>query len=186
MLCPMGWRPTEITGALRHSTAPKSDVRGSFAELWRRSDLPAGTPTFVQANLSRSRAGVLRGMHFHLRQWDLWSLAAGRAQVALVDVRSTDDAKVVSKLSDEFGPGDAVLIPPGVAHGFWALEDVTLLYLVTNEYDGSDEHTFRWDDLEAGLEWPGTHPVLSSRDATAPSLIEATRMLDHSAHNSGK
>ena len=75
-----------------------ADPRGSFRELWRASAFPALTaaetgagegsePRFVQANLSTSAAGVLRGLHYHRRQLDYWVVASGRAFVALVDVR---------------------------------------------------------------------------------------------------
>jgi len=69
-----------------------------------------------------------------------------------------------------------VTIPAGVAHGFLALEPLELLYLVTNEYDGSDELGFAWDDPLAAVPWPavaatpGGRPILSGRDAAAPSL----------------
>lgn len=67
-------------------------------------------------------------------------------------------------------------IPVGVAHGFLALTDLTLMYLVTNEYDGSDELGFRWDDSWAGVPWPTVasspdgRPILSERDQKNPSL----------------
>ncbi len=67
------------------------------------------------------------------------------------------------------------MIPPGVAHGFLAIDPVSLLYLVTNEYDGTDEHGFAWDDPLAALEWPTDSPILSVRDSSAPSLEEAVR-----------
>jgi dTDP-4-dehydrorhamnose 3,5-epimerase len=69
--------------------------------------------------------------------------------------------------------GEAVLIPPLVAHGFFALEALQLAYLVTVEYDGSDEHGFAWDDSEAAIPWPTRAPILSDRDRRNPRLAEA-------------
>jgi dTDP-4-dehydrorhamnose 3,5-epimerase len=64
----------------------------------------------------------------------------------------------------------ALLIPPGVAHGFCAVTDVALQYMVTAYYDGSDEHGFAWDDPDAAIRWPVAQPLLSDRDRSNPSL----------------
>src|SRR5688500_15472604 len=84
----MAWRPTALAGVLHRRLEPLADSRGSFTELWRAS-LTDGLDSapFVQANLSRSRAGVLRGMHFHRHQSDLWMLIEGRALAATTNVR---------------------------------------------------------------------------------------------------
>jgi dTDP-4-dehydrorhamnose 3,5-epimerase len=159
-----------------------ADERGSFRELWRAGDegSPDGAGEFVQANLSTSAPGVLRGLHLHRRQLDYWVVAAGRAFVALVDVRAAlDDAAAPPSVETrELGPDDWVVIPPGVAHGFLALEPLELLYFVTNRYDGSDELGFAWDDPTVGIAWPtvagvaGSRPILSTRDTSNPPLAE--------------
>jgi len=174
------WQPTAMTGVLRASVPAAADLRGSFTELWRASrweDLAGGR--FVQANLSRSAAGVLRGMHFHRRQADLWILVDGRATVAVCDIRPllTDETARPHALVLEMVPGDAVLIPESVAHGFHAPEQMSLVYFVTNEYDGSDELGFRWDDADADIGWGVQDPILSARDAANPSLRSAIRTL---------
>ena len=134
---------------------------------------------FVQANLSTSAAGVLRGLHLHRRQLDYWVVAAGRAFVALVDVRVLLEGRIEPPALEtrELGPDDWVVIPPGVAHGFLALEPLELLYFVTNWYDGSDELGFAWDDPAVAVPWPkvGTsdgQPIVSERDASNPSLTD--------------
>ena len=168
-----------------------ADERGAFRELWRASAFgalaaaetgsPRGvTPRFVQANLSSSAAGVLRGLHYHRRQLDYWVVAAGRAFVALVDVRPlamrTGPRAIVE--TRELGPDEWVVIPAGVAHGFLALEPLDVLYLVTNEYDGSDELGFAWDDPAVGVPWPRVavtpdgRPILSDRDRSNPPLAK--------------
>jgi dTDP-4-dehydrorhamnose 3,5-epimerase len=174
------WQETEIGGVLRRSVAPIADSRGSFMELWRAS-LTAGLDEqpFVQSNLSRSREGVLRGMHFHRRQSDLWLLVDGRALAATTDLRPLLDggdaggeAATVTSQVVELMPGDALFIPRLVAHGFWALEDTKLMYLVTNEFDGTDEHGFAWNDPLAAVDWPDGQPILSERDSANPTLAE--------------
>lgn len=154
-----------------------ADERGSFRELWRAGEFP-GEP-FVQANLSTSAAGVLRGLHFHRRQNDLWVVAEGLALVALVDVRPLLDGSGEAILETrELRPDEWVFIPTGVAHGFLALEPLQLIYLVTNEYDGSDELGFAWDDPAVAVAWPAPpgsadgRPILSGRDALNPPLAE--------------
>ncbi len=170
-----------------------ADARGSFVEIWRAStfgDLDreaTGLPDvrFVQANLSTSATGVLRGLHYHRRQFDYWTVVGGRALVALVDVRPVlADLRAHAVVETrELGVGETVTIPTGVAHGFLALEPLQLLYLVTNEYDGSDELGFAWDDPAVGVPWPaipGTpdgRPILSDRDRRNPTLAELVRGL---------
>jgi dTDP-4-dehydrorhamnose 3,5-epimerase len=166
-----------------------ADVRGAFREVWRASAFgridpgdagasPGSEPRFVQANLSSSAPGVLRGLHLHRRQLDYWSVAAGRAFVALVDIRpllagSGRDPIVETR---EMGLDEWVVIPVGVAHGFLALESLELLYLVTNEYDGADELGFAWDDPAVGVPWPSLsatpdgRPITSDRDSSNPTL----------------
>jgi dTDP-4-dehydrorhamnose 3,5-epimerase len=175
------------------------DGRGSFRELWRDSAFgtldpaetglaPAaagGRPRFVQANLSNSAAGVLRGLHYHRRQLDYWVVTTGRALVALVDVRPLLDGSGPRPIVEthELAADDWVVIPAGVAHGFLALDRLELLYLVTNEYDGSDELGFAWDDPDVGVPWPALsttpdgRPILSERDSSNPPLAELVARL---------
>jgi len=172
------------------------DSRGAFREVWRASAFPVLTaaetgapagsePRFVQANLSSSAAGVLRGLHYHRHQLDYWVVARGRALVALVDVRpvATGAADRAPVETHELAADDWVVIPAGVAHGFLALEALELLYLVTNEFDGSDELGFAWDDPAVGVPWPEIEatpdgrPILSDRDRSNPSLAELVASL---------
>jgi dTDP-4-dehydrorhamnose 3,5-epimerase len=170
-----------------------ADSRGSFVEIWRSSilgelteeDAGLPSPRFVQANLSTSAQGVLRGLHYHRRQLDYWTVIGGRALVALVDVRpvlADADAHALVE-TRELGEYETVSIPTGVAHGFLALEPLQLLYLVTNEYDGSDELGFAWDDPAVGVTWPAvsgtldSRPILSDRDRSNPTLADLVRSL---------
>jgi dTDP-4-dehydrorhamnose 3,5-epimerase len=189
-------RPSTLHGVRFGALTRHADARGSFRELWRASAFPAMTatetgarddvePRFVQANLSTSSAGVLRGLHYHRRQLDYWVVVAGRALVALVDVRplidGTGDRPPVE--TRELSVDEWVVIPAGVAHGFLALEPLELLYLVTNEFDASDELGFAWDDPAVGVPWPAVEgspdgrPILSDRDRSNPSLAELVASL---------
>jgi dTDP-4-dehydrorhamnose 3,5-epimerase len=148
--------PSALAGVRYGRLTTFADSRGSFTEIWRASafgelrERDAGLPDarFVQANLSRSAKGVLRGLHYHRRQLDYWTVASGKAFVALVDVRPVlaDAAGRAIVETRVLEAGENVTIPAGVAHGFLALEPLELLYLVTNEYDGTDELGFAWDD----------------------------------------
>ncbi|MEO8229120.1 MAG: dTDP-4-dehydrorhamnose 3,5-epimerase [Chloroflexota bacterium] len=182
--------PSGLAGVRYGAVARHADGRGSFRELWRASDYPvAGIPAdlagadgarFVQANLSTSSAGVLRGLHYHRHQLDRWIVASGRAFVALVDVRpvlaGSGPAAVETR---ELAADEWVEIPAGVAHGFLALEPLDLVYLVTTEFDDSDELGFAWDDRAVGVPWPSSiggssdgRPILSDRDRSNPSLAD--------------
>jgi dTDP-4-dehydrorhamnose 3,5-epimerase len=191
--------PSVLPGVRFGAIARIEDRRGSFRELWRTStfglieptDAGAtdGHPTFVQANLSTSAPGVLRGLHHHRRQLDDWIVLSGRAFVALVDVRPVVDGRSPSPTVEtrELVEDDWVVIPAGVAHGFLALEPLELMYLVTNEYDGSDELGFAWDDPAVGVPWPASpgspdgRPILSDRDRTNPPLADLLVRLRASA-----
>ena len=185
-----------LPGVRLGSIVRHGDSRGSFREIWRASAFPAmnaaetgaaagSEPRFVQANLSSSAAGVLRGVHYHRHQLDYWTVIAGRAFVALIDVRplvaSSAARAVVETL--ELAVDDWIVIPAGVAHGFLALEPLELLYLVTNEFDGSDELGFAWNDPAVAVSWPsvpGTPdglPILSERDRSNPSLADLVASL---------
>lgn len=176
-----------LAGVSYGSIVRHADTRGSFRELWRAADEPART--FVQANLSSSTTGVLRGLHLHRRQDDRWIVSTGRAFVALVDIRPLLDGSGSKPVVEtrELGADEWVVIPAGVAHGFLALELLELVYFVTNEYDGSDELGFAWDDPAVGVAWPvlpgtpGGRPILSGRDGQNPPLAELLVRLRDSA-----
>ncbi len=186
-------RPASALPGVRYGVIGRLvDSRGSFRELWRASRQPSlaqdvtGLPDarFVQANLSTSATGVLRGLHCHRHQLDYWVVAAGRAFVALVDVRPVVAGRGPAVVETrELGADETVVIPVGVAHGFLALEPLQLLYLVTNEYDGTDELGFAWDDPAVAVPWPkldstpGGRPILSDRDRANPPLDELVSRL---------
>ncbi len=150
-----------IDGILRFPLDVVEDERGWFCELRRDSGLPA---RMVQTNVSFSRAGVVRGLHYHERgQDDFFVCLRGTARVVVLD-RETG-----TTYSEDIGDENRVaLYIPGIhAHGFEALTDVLFCYHVTAEYDPADpdEHTIPWNDPRVAHLWSTTDPILSARDA---------------------
>jgi dTDP-4-dehydrorhamnose 3,5-epimerase len=140
-----------------------SDERGWFLEVRRESVLPERT---VQTNVSFSRKGVIRGLHYHERgQDDLFTCLTGTARVVVLDPES--DEVFTADIGEE-NPV-AVYIPGHLAHGFEALTDLLFCYHVTREYDPDDpdEHGVPWDDPRVKHLWGTTSPVLSERDRAA-------------------
>jgi dTDP-4-dehydrorhamnose 3,5-epimerase len=128
----------------------------------------------VQSNLSVSRAGVLRGMHFHRRQADYWCVIEGSAFVALYDLRdgSPTQGRAWSHMFNAGRGLRGLYVPPGVAHGFCAVTGIRMQYLVDRAFTGDDEFGFAWDDPDAGIPWPVADPIVSERDASNLSLAE--------------
>jgi len=151
------------------------DERGQVAEMFRRSWIP-GMREVLQANLSVSRPGVLRGLHVHRRQADYWTLLTGSAFVGLFDPR-TNSPTEGKKAELELTADDlrCLYIPKGVAHGFYTAGGVLLQYLVDEYYTGKDEFGIAWDDPDVGIAWPASDPVLSERDRSNGSLREFLR-----------
>ena len=140
--------------------ARHEDDRGWFAELTRASALPK---PIKQANLSRSKQGVIRGLHYHERgQDDLFVCLAGMVRVVVLD-RETGEI-----FAEDIGDDNPVaLYVPGIhAHGYEALTDCLFMYLVTEEYDAAnpDEHSVPWDDERVRELWSTRSPILSARD----------------------
>jgi dTDP-4-dehydrorhamnose 3,5-epimerase len=139
------------------------DERGWFAELVRAGALPK---PIMQANLSRSRKGVIRGLHYHERgQDDLFVCLEGMVRVVVFD-RETGEV-----FTEDIGDDNPVaLYVPGIhAHGYEALTDCLFMYLVTEEYDAAnpDEHSLAWNDDRVRHLWSTSSPTLSARDASS-------------------
>jgi dTDP-4-dehydrorhamnose 3,5-epimerase len=150
-----------IEGLLRLQLERYADERGWFGELVRASAL---SKPIRQVNLSRSRQGVIRGLHYHERgQDDLFVCVEGMARVVVLD-RTTGEVFV-----EDIGDDNplAIYVPGIHAHGYEALTDALFAYLVTEEYDGADpdEHGICWADQRVKHLWSTTTPILSARDA---------------------
>ena len=150
-----------VDGVRRIPLRRFEDGRGWFSELRRDSALPKPT---VQTNLSFSRKGVIRGLHFHERgQDDLFVCLQGTARVVVLD--RVSGATFTEDIGDE-NPV-AIYVPGHHAHGFEALTDLLFCYHVTEEYDPAepDEHGVPWNDPRVAHLWSTTTPTLSERDA---------------------
>jgi dTDP-4-dehydrorhamnose 3,5-epimerase len=152
-----------IDDVLRFPLSTHEDERGWFRELRRDSRLPK---PMVQTNLSFSRAGVIRGLHYHQRgQDDLFACLRGNARVVVLD---RETAETYTEDIGEENPV-ALYIPGHHAHGYEALTDILFCYHVTAEYDPADpdEQTIPWNDPRVAHLWSTSTPILSARDAVS-------------------
>ncbi len=169
---------TALPGALIFEPRVFGDARGFFVETFREAVCREyGIPAFVQDNQSRSRRGVLRGLHYQLvqPQGKLVRVARGRVFDVAVDVR---------RGSPSFGQwAGAILddqthrqfyVPPGFAHGFVVLSDeADFVYKCTDYYHPASENGIAWDDPDIGIEWPAEvldALLLSDKDRALPRL----------------
>jgi dTDP-4-dehydrorhamnose 3,5-epimerase len=167
---------TRLEGPILIEPEVHGDERGFFVETYRRNVVAelGIAEEFVQDNHSRSRNGVLRGMHFQRGMAKLVRCASGTILDVVVDIRrgspSFGDWESV-ELSDV--DGRQLYVPEGFAHGFCVtseLADVT--YKCTAYYDPAAEGGFRYDDPEVGIVWPELDLQVSERDRSAPLLRE--------------
>lgn len=148
------------------------DHRGRVFEGWRESWTPFEVKQLTEG---RAQRGVMKGLHLHYLQWDYWRIITGRMLVGLYDARPfspTFRKSVAFEMSPDVPT--ALSIPPGVAHGYYGVEDVEMIYLLSEVYNPDDEFGVRWDSV--GLTWPfeetGEEPVISERDLGLPTADE--------------
>ena len=162
------------------------DQRGFFMELYKRTPfLAEGIPyNFVQVNLSYSKKGVIRGLHYQLKpmeQGKLVTVLKGKIVDVAVDIRKGSPwfGKYIMIEISADNP-KLLWIPPGFAHGFQALEESLVLYLVTKEYSPEHERCITWDDPEIGIQWPIEEGViLSEKDKRGLPLKRAETNFDY-------
>ncbi len=169
---------TRLPGVLVCKPRVYQDSRGFFMELWNeRVYAEYGLDLrFVQGNLSYSRRGVLRGLHYQNPdpQGKLVSVLEGEVFDVAVDIRAGSPT-----FGEWFGltlsaeNRHQVYIPPGFAHGFVVTGETALFcYGCTNFYSPEGDGSIRWDDPDLGIPWPVEAPLLSEKDAAAPLLHE--------------
>ena len=174
--------PTSLDGPILLEPTVHGDARGFFLETYRRdafAELGIDVE-FVQDNHSRSRRGIVRGMHFQPGMGKLLRCVRGTILDVLVDIR---------RGSPTFGRWEAIELndathhqlycPNGFAHGFCVLSEVAdVVYGCTTYYDPATEGGFRYDDPAVGIQWPdGLELTASARDAEAPLLAEIAASL---------
>ena len=162
-----------LDGVVVRELTAHGDDRGHFVESYRAEWVPGG-PRMVQGNCVARAAGSLVGLHHHRGQSDWWYLVAGTARYVLHDLRRSSPTFGETWTRDVTAPDEhvGVYIPPGVAHGFSALTDVTLTYLVSGYYDPADELGLAWDDPQLAIDWGVASPILSGRDQANPKLAD--------------
>lgn len=178
----MKFIPLDIADVLLIEMDVYQDDRGFFFETYHAKKFEeAGLPSnFVQDNYSGSRRGVLRGMHYQIRQTQgkLVGVIAGAVYDVAVDLRrssSTFGTWVGTRLSSR--NKSQLWIPPGFAHGFYVLSEwAEIQYKTTDFYAPTWERTLLWNDPDVGIAWPlikGSEPVLSAKDREGKRLSEA-------------
>jgi dTDP-4-dehydrorhamnose 3,5-epimerase len=182
-------RETTLPGVLLLVPVIHGDERGFFHETYRRDELAGSALAEVslpQENHSRSRAGVLRGMHFQVGEGigKLVRCARGAMFDVVIDVRP---GSPTYGRWEGFELDDRNLhqlwVPVGFAHGFYTVSEFAdVVYKQTGYYDPARERAIAWNDPEVGVQWPleGV-PALSSKDAAAPRLSEIAAGLEFSA-----
>jgi len=183
----MKFSAAKIPGVIIIEPQVFSDERGFFMESFQARDFAnAGiTDLFVQDNHSGSNKGILRGLHYQVKQAQgkLVRLVAGEVFDVVVDLR---------RKSPTFGQWEGYVlsaqnriqlyIPPGFAHGFYVLSDwAEMVYKATDYYAPQFERTLLWNDPDIGIQWPlveGNMPVLSAKDAYGLPLAKTDLFLD--------
>jgi dTDP-4-dehydrorhamnose 3,5-epimerase len=169
---------TPLPGVRIIDTNRFTDERGWFAEVWNAGRYRAAglELAIVQDNVSFSRRGVLRGMHFQWphAQGKLISVLSGAVFDACIDVRGgspTFGRWFGSVLSDE--NRQQLWVPEGFAHGFLVLSDTALVhYNCTAPYDARSDRAVAWNDPDVGIEWPYQPTIVSQKDQAAPRLAD--------------
>jgi dTDP-4-dehydrorhamnose 3,5-epimerase len=177
---------TKLDGPVLIESSVHGDSRGFFAETFRANVFrELGVhDEWVQDNHSRSRLGVLRGMHFQRGMAKLVRCVRGSIVDVLVDVREGSPAFgqwEAFELDDQ--NGRQLYAPEGFAHGFCVTSDLAdVTYKCSAYYDPDLEGGFRYDDAEVGIEWPDLQLQVSERDKAAPPLAELRELpLSYSA-----
>jgi dTDP-4-dehydrorhamnose 3,5-epimerase len=169
--------PTNLQGPVFLAPTVHGDDRGFFLESYRRdvlADLGVAVD-FVQDNHSRSRRGIVRGMHFQPGQSKLVRCVRGAILDVVVDIRrgSTQFGQWESAVLDDVEHRQ-LYCPNGFAHGFAVLSEVAdVIYKTSDYYDPAIESGFAFDDPEVGIQWPDAHELTASaRDRAAPPLAQ--------------
>lgn len=157
------------------------DNRGWFLEFYKETAFHAQgiTYQFPQVNLSQSKKGVIRGLHFQNAPWEqakLVSVLQGKVLDVVVDLRpnsKTFGQSYSCQLDD--GQHNMLMVPAGFAHGFAALEDSLFLYKSSNVYNRESEGGIVWNDPTLNIQWPFTNPIISDKDQQLPTFSELLR-----------
>jgi len=178
----MKFVPTEIQGVVIIDPVVYCDERGYFCETFQAKNFSeAGIPThFVQDNQSRSHKGVIRGLHYQIRQAQgkLIRVTAGEIYDVAVDLRKS--SPTCGKWNGHILSAEnkrQIWVSPGFAHGFYVLSEwAEVLYKATDFYAPVWERTLAWNDPQVNIAWPlanGQLPIISQKDSQGCSFKEA-------------
>ncbi|MEZ9198502.1 dTDP-4-dehydrorhamnose 3,5-epimerase [Shewanella sp. 10N.286.54.B9] len=172
---------TRIPGVKVIEPSVFGDERGFFMETWNQKqfeELVTGKPTqFVQDNHSRSKKGILRGLHYQTEntQGKLVRVVSGEVFDVAVDIRK--NSPTFGQWVGEYLSAEnkrQLWVPEGFIHGFLVISDeAEFVYKCTNYYDPNSEVSVKWNDEDIGIEWPlEESPILSQKDMDAISFKE--------------
>ncbi len=178
----MKFTPSKITDVVLVEPAVFGDRRGFFMETWQRQTFAENgiDVDFVQDNHSKSSQGILRGLHYQIKQpqGKLVRVVQGSVFDVAVDMRKSSPTFgqwVGYELSAE--NKRMLWVPPGFAHGFYVIsESAEFVYKCTDYYAPEHECSVLWNDADLGIDWQlvdGKTPVLSDKDADAPDFAHA-------------
>jgi dTDP-4-dehydrorhamnose 3,5-epimerase len=167
---------TPLTGVVLVEPRVFEDARGFFMETYHAPRFAAAgiRLPFVQDNHARSVKNTLRGLHFQVTrpQGKLVRVVAGKVFDVAVDLRR--GAPTFAQWHGAVLSAEnrlQIYIPPGFGHGFCVLSDTAdVIYKCTDVYDPAGDRAIRWDDPQIAIDWPVTDPILSPKDAAAPTL----------------
>ncbi len=171
---------TTLRGVYLYEYQPNVDGRGSSMAVDLNLIQVEIQTSFERWYTSCSEFGVVRGMHLakpNRQQYKLISCIAGRIHDVLVDLRNNSET-YLQKLSLDLvgGDGKVLVVPPGVAHGFQALEKTSIVsYLISDSYSPEDEIALDAFSHELGIKWPLEATYVSQRDNSGISLVEFAR-----------
>jgi dTDP-4-dehydrorhamnose 3,5-epimerase len=169
--------PEKLPGIAVLTAKTHPDERGFLLQSWVKADLDAaGIPShFEQAIQTMSKRGVMRGLHF---QWDppmgkFVRCIVGAILDVVVDVRHGSPTVGKHTVVELTGKNHQIIwVPPGFAHGTFALEESIVLYECTAQHGPGREGGIRWNDPALGIAWPDMPTIVSDKDKVAPTLAE--------------
>lgn len=163
-------------GVILNFLKVNKDERGTFTEIFRESWIEDSR--YIQWNVVASKAGVLRGVHVHKKHYDYLTVIKGKALIGLHDLRKhslTFQLSAFIELNED--NSNTIIIPPGVAHGFYFIEPSIHIYAVSEYWDLEDELGCHFREKELALEWPDKNPLLSDHDKNLPSYSKLFQIL---------
>ena len=167
------FQDTKLKGCKYGKLKSAIDSRGIFTKMFQQSKIEEYFPTFkiAESYITKSKPGVLRGMHLQLPPADHEKIVIcleGHILDVVLDLRNNEEYGSHDQVSLSANSHNLIVIPKGVAHGFYAYEFSTLLYLVSTEHVPENDAGVKWDSFK--YSWPSEKPILSERDITLPEL----------------